>query len=87
MLLFSITKSLLVSSGRLTIKGLLLTPRRGFEFEISDFEVLFKRELSELSPELKSKVLSASPQHWSWAFRQISSWRAMLMDGAGDGQS
>ena len=60
---------------------------RGFDFDISDFEVLFKRELSELSPELQSKVLSASSQHWSWAFRQISAWRAMLMDGAGDGQS
>ena len=25
----------------------------------------------------------ADPSHWSWAFRQLSRWRAILMDGAG----
>ena len=27
--------------------------------------------------------LRADPSHWSWAFRQLSRWRALLMDGAG----
>ena len=25
----------------------------------------------------------ADPAHWSWAFRQLSRWRSILMDGAG----
>ena len=25
----------------------------------------------------------ADPTHWSWAFRQLSRWRSLLMDGAG----
>jgi len=28
-------------------------------------------------------MLQADPAHWSWAFRQLSRWRLLLMDGAG----
>ena len=60
---------------------------QGYDFSLEEFEDFFKQEFSALAPGLQSKVLSASPQHWSWGFRQITAWRAMLMDGAGDGQS
>ena len=36
-----------------------------------------------LLPASQSDLIRASDvTHWSWAFRQVSSWRAMLMEGA-----
>jgi hypothetical protein len=28
-------------------------------------------------------MLQADPAHWSWAFRQVSRWRTLMMEGAG----
>ena len=59
----------------------------GFAFTLNQWKAYVKQEFDGLNASLQAQVQAASPQHWSWAFRQISSWRAMLMDGSGDGQS
>ena len=59
----------------------------GFTFTLAEWNDYVKHDFEGLSSLLQTQVQASSPQHWSWAFRQISPWRAMLMDGAGDGQS
>ena len=54
----------------------------GFEFSEAQWNSYYEREFSGLSVCIQQKVLSADPKHWSWAFRQLTSWRAMLMEGA-----
>ena len=54
----------------------------GFEFSEAQWNSYYEREFSGLSVCIQQKVLSADPKHWSWAFRQLTAWRAMLMEGA-----
>ena len=55
---------------------------QGFAFSEAQWNSYYEREFSSLSVSIQQKVLSADPKHWSWAFRQLTAWRAMLMDGA-----
>ena len=55
---------------------------QGFDFSEAQWNACYEREFSNLSVSIQQKVLSADPEHWSWAFRQLTAWRAMLMDGA-----
>ena len=58
---------------------------KGYDFSKSEWIVFFKSDFDLQSESLQQLVLSANPTHWSWAFRQHSVWRAMLMEGAADG--
>lgn len=60
---------------------------KGYAFNNADWSDMFEQDFSLLSKEDQEKVSLASPDHWSWAFRQVSVWRGMLMEGAGDGCS
>ena len=55
---------------------------QGFDFSEAQWNAYYEREFSNLSVSIQQKVLSADPEHWSWAFRQLTAWRAMLMEGA-----
>ena len=55
---------------------------QGFDFSEAQWYSYYEREFSSLSVAIQQKVLSADPKHWSWAFRQLTAWRAMLMEGA-----
>ena len=57
--------------------------RQGFDFSEAEWNSYYEREFSGLSVGIQQKVLGADPKHWSWAFRQLTAWRAMLMEGAG----
>ncbi|BEV36089.1 Nif11-like leader peptide family natural product precursor [Synechococcus sp. M16CYN] len=59
----------------------------GFQFTKSDWELFYQTDLSLQSNSVRRKILLANPAHWSWAFRQLSTWRAMLMEGADDGNA
>ena len=54
----------------------------GYVFTESEWQDYFKNDFSSLTQAQKESIQTFDPQHWSWAFRQISSWRAMLMEGA-----
>lgn len=54
----------------------------GFNFSEDQWNSYYEREFSGLSASIQQKVLRADPKHWSWAFRQLTTWRAMLMEGA-----
>ena len=57
---------------------------KGFEFSESEWNNYFQNDLSSQTQQMKDRILCSDINHWSWAFRQISIWRAMLMEGAGD---
>ena len=61
--------------------------RQGFDFNLNQWNSYFQTDFAELSDSIQQKVLAAQTSHWSWAFRQISAWRAMLMEGADTNQS
>ena len=54
----------------------------GFNINQIEWNSYFERDFAQLSDSTQQKVLAAQTSHWSWAFRQISAWRAMLMEGA-----
>ena len=60
---------------------------QGFDFTEEEWNNLFDKDFELQSESVQQSILSANPIHWSWAFRQHSVWRAMLMDGAGDGSA
>ena len=60
---------------------------QGFNFTQNQWNSYFQSDFAELSDPIQQKVLAAQTSHWSWAFRQISAWRAMLMEGADTNQS
>ena len=60
---------------------------QGFNFTQNQWNSYFQTDFAELSDSMQQKVLAAQTSHWSWAFRQISAWRAMLMEGADTNQS
>ena len=53
-----------------------------FDFNQNEWNSYFEIDFAKLSESTQQKVLAAQTSHWSWAFRQISAWRAMLMEGA-----
>ena len=55
---------------------------KGFVFNQNEWNAYFERDFSQLSDSIQQKVLAAQTSHWSWAFRQLSAWRAMVMEGA-----
>ena len=55
---------------------------KGFIFNQDEWNSYFERDFSQLSDSVKQKVSATQTSHWSWAFRQLSAWRAMLMEGA-----
>ena len=61
--------------------------QQGFDFANSDWSNLYEQDLLSQPSALQESIREADPSHWSWAFRQLSVWRAMLMEGAGDGRS
>ena len=56
--------------------------QQGFDFSEAQWNLYYEHEFFGLSVSIQQKVLSADPSHWSWAFRQLTAWRAMLMEGA-----
>ena len=60
---------------------------QGFDFTESEWNTLFNQDFELQSDSIQQSILSANPGHWSWAFRQHTVWRAMMMDGAGDGSA
>ena len=56
--------------------------QQGFNFSEDQWNSYYESEFSHLSVSIQQKVLNADPSHWSWAFRQLTAWRAMLMEGA-----
>lgn len=55
-----------------------------FNFELSTWARFLAFDWLQLSDSQLQSVLQADPTHWSWAFRQISKWQPLLMDGAKD---
>ena len=55
---------------------------QGFNINQNEWNSYFEHDFAQLSDSTRQKVLAAQTSHWSWAFRQISVWRAMLMEGA-----
>ena len=55
---------------------------QGFDFNQNEWNSYFETDFAKLSESTQQKVLAAQSSHWSWAFRQITAWRAMLMEGA-----
>ena len=59
----------------------------GFSFTKDDWDNFIRLDFESLN----SQAIQSSPvhdtNHWSWAFRQVSTWRAMLMEGADQGSS
>ena len=60
---------------------------QGFDFSAEEWTALFDKDFVLQTELVQRSILSANPVHWSWAFRQHSVWRAMLMCGAGDGSA
>lgn len=61
--------------------------QQGFDFTVSEWSDFHQQDFLSQSSAVQESIRLADPGHWSWAFRQLSSWRAMLMEGAGDGRS
>ena len=56
---------------------------RGFAITLAEWGRYVAIDSLQASDEATTLALRADPVHWSWAFRQISKWRGLLMDGAG----
>ena len=61
--------------------------QQGFDSTDSDWINLYEEDFLSQSSAVQESIRLCEPGHWSWAFRQLSCWRAMLMEGAGDGRS
>ena len=60
---------------------------QGFKFTESEWIAFYESDFALQSEAVQQSILAANTAHWSWAFRQLSVWRGMLMDGAGDGSA
>ena len=54
----------------------------GYTFTQIEWSQYVAADWLSLSVSQSDLIRAADVTHWSWAFRQISSWRAMLMEGA-----
>tara|TARA_E500000178_G_scaffold164652_2_gene164050 strand:- start:3802 stop:4089 length:288 start_codon:yes stop_codon:yes gene_type:complete len=61
-----------------------LGQQSGYVFSEDDWQEMFEKDLSAQVSSVRQSVETANPEHWSWAFRQLSVWRGMLMAGAED---
>lgn len=52
-----------------------------FNIELSAWARFLAFDWLQLSDSQLQSILQADPKHWSWAFRQISKWQPLLMDG------
>ena len=55
---------------------------RGYAFTLAEWGRYLAMDWLQTSDADLASVHRADPAHWSWAFRQLSRWRALLMDGA-----
>lgn len=60
---------------------------KGFSFTKAEWDEFVRLDSESLSSQAKQASHFHETNHWSWAFRQVSSWRAMLMEGADQGSS
>ena len=56
---------------------------RGYSVNLSEWGRYVAMDTLQASDQEIMLMLQADPAHWSWAFRQVSRWRALLMEGAG----
>lgn len=56
----------------------------GFNIELSTWARFVAFDWLQLSDIQLKSIFQADPKHWSWAFRQISKWHLLLMDGVKD---
>ena len=54
---------------------------KGFVFSSSEWQLHLALDRKTLSDAEMAKILMVPVDHWSWAFRKVALWRAMLMDG------
>ena len=54
----------------------------GYSFTHRDWSEYVEADCLLLPASQSDLIRAADVNHWSWAFRQVSSWRAMLMEGA-----
>jgi|TARA_B000000557_G_C20566794_1_gene355516 hypothetical protein len=55
---------------------------RDYFFSITAWLQYVESDSAGLSDSEAMAIQAIATDHWSWAFRQIAPWRAMLMDGA-----
>ena len=55
---------------------------RGFQFSHAEWARYWAMDCLQASDHALDQLQRADPVHWSWAFRQLSLWRALLMEGA-----
>ena len=60
---------------------------KGFPFTKADWDEFVHLDSESLNSQSKQSAHLQDTTHWSWAFRQVSTWRAMLMEGADQGSS
>ena len=60
---------------------------KGFSFTKEDWDEFVHLDSESLNSQSKQSAYLHDTTHWSWAFRQVSTWRAMLMEGADQGSS
>ena len=56
---------------------------RGYSITLSEWGRFVAMDTLQASDSEITLMQQADPVHWSWAFRQLSRWRAILMEGAG----
>tara|TARA_B100001093_G_C26445190_1_gene849859 strand:- start:164 stop:739 length:576 start_codon:yes stop_codon:yes gene_type:complete len=56
---------------------------RGFAINLAEWGRYVAMDSLQANDDVIILALRADPAHWSWAFRQVSRWRVLLMDGAG----
>lgn len=55
---------------------------QGFNFSLSEWIRFCWLDQLQLPDNDLEAIWTTKNEHWSWAFRQIAAWRALLMDGA-----
>ena len=55
---------------------------RGYSITLAEWGRYLAMDWLQSSDADLASAHRADPAHWSWAFRQLSRWRALLMDGA-----
>ena len=55
---------------------------RGYSITLAEWGRYLAMDWLQASDVDLASVHRVDPAHWSWAFRQLSRWRALLMDGA-----
>ena len=59
----------------------------GYTFTKSEWDTFVDEDAHSVGFQPSQSAYFDKPNHWSWAFRQISAWRAMLMEGADQGSA